>query len=213
VLSLVFAPVAFFQTRLRRPASWRLALGGPLGCGALALVSHAVFSARITGPLFDSLAAMGMSTAFATSMRYMGVLNVAFVYVLVWLATSAFLIAFDVLFQQSPHPARIIETSALAFYSQLPWLTALIGVSLAFEPPPWAPAAGQISASDLERLKRLLEQDQVLIVVRTLNGCFAAWLYGLFGAGYHVVAGLPLGKSLALTMSMFGVFHLLSALA
>jgi hypothetical protein len=212
VLSLVFAPVAFFQTRLRRPASWRLALGGPLGCGALALVSHAVFSDKVTSPLFDSLAAMGVSVAFATSMRYMGVLNVALVYVLVWLATSAFMIAFDVLFGQSPHPARIVETNGLAFYSQVPWLAVMVGVSLAFEPPAWAPPPGPISVADLERFKRLLEQDPVLIAVRTLNACFAAWLYGLFGAGYHAVAGVALSRSLALTMSMFAVFHMLSAL-
>jgi hypothetical protein len=212
VLSLVFAPVTFYQTRLRRPASWRLACGGPLGCGALAIASHVIFATKITGPLFDSLTAFGVSTAFATSMQYMGAFNVGCVYVLVWLSTSAFMIAFDVLARESPHPARIIETNALAFYSQLPWLAALVAVAVVFEPPVWVADPAGPSVSDLERFKRLLQQDQVLIAVRAVNGCFAAWLYGLFGAGYHAVAGMSLGRSLALTMSMFGAFHLLATL-
>ena len=213
MLSLVFEPVTFYQTRLRRPASWWLAFGGPLGCGALAIVSHGVFSARISGPLYESLASMGVSTAFATSMQYMGVLNVAFVYFLVWLSSSAFMIGFDVLFRQSIDPSRIIETNALAFYSQLPWLVVLVAVALAFRPPEWNIEPGELTPSDVERFKRLLDQDEILIVVRALNSCSVAWLYGLFGAGYHAVAGVSLGRSLALTMGMFGVFHLLPAVS
>ena len=198
MLSLVFAPVTFYQTRLRRPASWRLALGGPLGCGALAIVSHGIFSTKIAGPLYDSLAAVGVSTAFATSMQYMGVLNVAFVYVLVWLSASAFMIAFDVLVRQSleaaAHPrdqcAGVLFTAALAGRAHR-------AVAVLFEPPADRGCpAGPSRLRRFERFKRLLQQDRGSDRGAAVNACFAAWLYGLFGAGYHAACRvLPAGES------------------
>jgi hypothetical protein len=141
----------------------------------------------------------------------MGAVSGGFVHLVVWLSASAFMIALDVLLNDSPRIARIVELNGLAFYSQLPWQLALVAVALTFEPPTLAVQPDGLTADDFERFKRLLEQDQVLAAVRAVNHCLAAWLYGLFGAGYHALAGASLPWSLALSVGMFGVFHLLPA--
>jgi hypothetical protein len=210
VLSLVYQPVVYFQARLRRPPSWRLAVGGPLGCAVLAIVSQVVLTAKITGPIADMLTGMGVSPAFIASIQYMGIVNAAFAYVLVWLMTSLFLISWDVLCRPSGDGSRILETNALAFYSQWPWLATLIALAVLFQPPPaWSLGQGSPSGSDLDRFRRLLEQDAFLVAVRATNECFTAWLYGLFGIGYHAVTGWPLWASLLLSSSMWMAFQLL----
>jgi hypothetical protein len=210
VLSLVHQPIVFFHARLTTPPSWWLAFGGPLGCAALAMVSHAILSEKITGPIVAT--AVG-SRSLLTSLQYMGVVNAAFVYVVVWLTASAFMMSFDVLLRGAPDALRILEGNALAFYSQLPWLALLVALAAAFEPPAaWMLDGPIASAADLERFKRLLQQDPFLATVRGLNECFAVWLYVLFGISYHVATSCPLSGSLLLALTTYGVFHLLHVL-
>ena len=210
MLSLVHQPIVFFHARLTTPPSWWLAFGGPLGCAALAMVSHAILSEKITGPIVAT--AVG-SRSLLTSLQYMGVVNAAFVYVVVWLTASAFMMSFDVLLRGAPDALRILEGNALAFYSQLPWLALLVVLAAAFEPPAaWMLDGPIASPADLERFKRLLQQDPFLATVRGLNECFAVWLYVLFGVSYHVATSCPLSGSLLLALTTYGVFHLLNVL-
>lgn len=210
MLSLFHQPVVFYRARLTRPPSWWSALGGPLGCAALAGAGHAIFAARLVRPVYESLAAAGGSTAFATSLESMGILSVASVPVLVWLLSSAFMIAIDVLCRDANGLHRIVETNALAFYSQVPCLLAVLVLAVAYEPgASWRLQDGPVTVADVERLSRLVRQDPVITTVRALNECSAAWLYGLFGAGYHVVAGVSLSRALFLAGSMYCSFHLL----
>ena len=210
MLGLVYQPIVFFHARLTTPPSWWLALGGPLGCAALAMASHAILSEKIAGPIVAT--AVG-SRSLLTSLQYMGVVNAAFVYVVVWLTASAFMMSFDVLLGGTSDVRRILQGNALAFYSQLPWLAMLIALAAAFEPPAaWMLDGPIASAADLERFKRLLQQDPFLATVRGLNECFAVWLYLLFGVSYHTATDCPLPGSLLLALTTYVGFHLLSVL-
>jgi hypothetical protein len=210
VLSLIYQPIVFFRARLSRPASWWLALGGPLGCAALAVVSHAIFAEKVSGPV---LAAAAGSRSLALSLQYMGVVNAGFVSVVIWLMASAFMMSFSVLFGEDRDVARILEGNALAFYSQLPWLLALIGVAVWFQPPAaWMLGAPLASPGDFDRFRRLLEHEPVLIAIRALNQCFAAWLYVLFGFSYHAATGSSLPGSILLALVTYALFHLLRLL-
>lgn len=210
VLSLVYRPVVFYRARLTRPPSWWSAIGGPLGCAVLAGVCHALFTARLVRPVYAALASAGGSAAFATSLEYMGVLSVASAPVLVWLLSSAFMIAVDVLCRDGDRLHRIVETNALAFYSQMPWLLTVLVLAAVYEPgPSWSLQGDAVTLADIERLSRLMREDPVITTIRVLNECSAAWLYCLFGAGYHVVANLSLVRSLLLTIGMYSSFHLI----
>ena len=210
MLGLAYQPIVFFHARLTTPPSWWFALGGPLGCAALAVVSHAILAEKIAGPIVATAAG---SRSLLTSLQYMGVINVAFVYVVVWLTASAFMISCDVLLRGADGGLRILEGNAVAFYSQLPWLVVLIALAAAFEPPAaWMLDGPIASAADLERFKRLLQQDRFLATVRGLNECFAVWLYVLFGMSYHAATGCSLPGALLLALTTYVMFHLLSLL-
>lgn len=210
MLSLVHQPVVFYRTRLTRPPSWWSALGGPLGCAVLAGAGHAVFTARLVRPVYEALAGAGGSTTFAASLEYMGILSVASVPLLVWMLSSAFMIAVDVLCRDASGLHRIVETNALAFYSQVPWLLVVFVLGIVYEPAAsWQLEGDAVTVADVERLSRMLRQDAVVTTVRVLNECSAAWLYCLFGAGYHVAANVSLSRALTLTIGMYSSFHLM----
>jgi hypothetical protein len=176
----------------------------------LAGAGHALFTARLVRPVYAALASAGGSAAFATSLESMGVLSVASVPVLVWLLSSAFLIAVDVLCRDGDGLHRILETNALAFYSQMPLLLVVLGLAAVYEPgASWGLRGDTVTIADIERLARLMREDVIITTVRVLNECSAAWLYCLFGAGYHVVAHVSLARSLLLTVGMYTSFHLI----
>ena len=143
----------------------------------------------------------------------MGVINAAFVYVVVWLTASAFMISCDVLLRGAHDGLRILEGNAVAFYSQLPWLVVLIALAAAFEPPAaWMLNGPIASAADLERFKRLLQQGSVSRHRARLERVFAVWLYVLFGTSYHAVTGCSLPGALLLALTTYAMFHLLGLL-
>jgi hypothetical protein len=211
---LIFSPIAFFEARVNRAPSWWLAAGGPLGCVAVGAIGQWMLSDKVSEPLYEMTAAIGVPAAFVTSLRHMGILSASLLYLSTWLLISGFLASVDVLFGESRKLIRILELSGLAFYSQWPWLLATIALASTFDAPGMPAVSTDAAAiqADLRRFKDVLEADATLVVIRTLNGCFTVWLYCLFGAGYHALTGVRLWKSLSLTTAMYVTFHLLGAL-
>lgn len=212
--ALIVAPVAFFEERVSRAPSWWLAAGGPLGCVAAGALGQWMLSDRLSEPLYEMTAAMGVPAAFVTSMRHMGIVGASLLYVSTWLLVSGFLASVDVLFGDSKDLIRVLELSGLAFYSQLPWLLAIVALVSTFEAPDVLVVGADTLAvqANVRRFKDAIEADTTLVVIRSLNQCFTAWLYCLFGAGYHALTGVRLWRALSLTTGMYVVFHLLGYL-
>lgn len=210
--SLVYRPVAFFQDRVARPPSWRWAAGGPALCTGLVLVSQLLFLSSTAPPVATALARAGAPRAFIVSSQYMGLLTAASVCLVMWLAASAVTIAWDVLFAGTDGVSRVLEVSGLAFYSQVPWLLAVVVVAWHYQPP--FPDVGQAELATVEaaRLLRLLDDDETLLVLRTVNEASTLWLHLLFGAGYHAVSRRPLPRCLLLGLAIYGLPHLVEAL-
>jgi hypothetical protein len=212
--ALIFAPVAFFEERVSRAPSWWLAVGGPLGCAAAGAVGQWILSDRLSEPLYEMTTAMGMPVAFMTSMRHMGIVSASLLFVSTWLLISGFLASVDVLFGDSKDVIRVLELSGLAFYSQLPWLLGIVALVSTFEAPEVRVSGADALAiqASVRRFKDALDTDTTLVVIRSVNQCSTAWLYCLFGAGYHALTGVRLWLALSLTTGMYVVFHLLGYL-
>ena len=85
----------------------------------------------------------------------MGLLSVASVCLVTWLVASAVTIAWDVLFTESDDVSRTFEVTGLAFYSQVPWLLAVIVVAWHYQPPFPGVAQADPATVDPGRLFRL----------------------------------------------------------
>jgi hypothetical protein len=126
-----------------------------------------------------------------------------------WLAASAVIVAWDVLFGGTEGVSRVFEVNGLAFYSQVPWLLAVIVVAWHYQPP----FPEGVRSVDPARLLRLLREDEILLVVRTINQGSTLWLHLLFGAGYHAVSRVPLPRCLLIAAAIFAMPQLIEALA
>jgi hypothetical protein len=146
------------------------------------------------------------------SSQYLGLAGAASVCAVTWLVASAITIASDVLFAGSSDVSRVPETFGLAFYSQVPWLLAVVVVAWHYQPPFLALEPAGIAAIDARRLMRLLRDDETRIVLRTVNECSTLWLHLLFGAGYHAISRLPLSLCLLLTSGIYGLPYGVGAL-
>jgi hypothetical protein len=209
--SLVYRPVVFFQDRAARPPSWGWAAGGPALCTSLILASQVLFLSSTAPPVAAALARVGAPMALVVSSQYLGLVAAASVCVVTWLVASAVTIAWDVLFTGTDDVARVLEMVGLAFYSQVPWLLAVIVVAWYYQPPfPEIGSAGM--APEPGRLLRLLREDETRLILRTANEGSTLWLHGLFGAGYHALSRTSLPRCLLLALGIYGLPHLIGAL-
>lgn len=204
---LTYRPIVFFKDHLGRPSSWGLALGGPFVCVGLTVMSQAIFVARVAPHMVQALSSPTVPATFILSMQYMGVLSGASVCVVVWLVASAVTIACDVLFKGTDVVIRVVELYALALYSQVPWLVVLVALAWAYQPFPGLGTAEALTGVDIGRLTRLMQQDQVLVVVRVVSECSTLWLHGIFAAGYHAVSGVSLPRALVLALCVYALPH------
>lgn len=210
-MNLVYRPVVFFRDRVARPPSWWLAASGPAVCSCLVVISQLLFLARTAPPLAAALARTGTPAALFVSSQYLGVVAAASVCLVTWLVASAVTVAWDVLFAGSDDVSRVPEMVGLAFYSQVPWLVAVIVVAWQYQTP--IPAPGFAGADpDPSHLLRLLREDETRLILRTVNEGSTMWLHALFGAGYHAVSRVPLPWCLLVAMGIYGLPHLIGGL-
>jgi hypothetical protein len=211
-VSLVYRPVVFFQDRVARPPLWWWAAAGPLVCTCLILAGQALFLASTAPAVGAASARAGIPPAIVASSQYLGLAAAASVCVVTWLVASAVTIACDVLFVGTDDVSRVFEVSGLAFYSQVPWLLAVVLVAWYYEPPFPEPGFAGVAAVDPGRLLRLLREDETHLVLQTVNEGSTLWLHVLFGAGYHAVSGTSLPRCLLLAVAIYGLPHLIGVL-
>jgi hypothetical protein len=204
---LTYRPIVFFKDHLGRPTSWPLALGGPFACVCLTMISQVIFVAEAAPALVHALSGPAVPASFVLSMQYMGVFSAASVFLVVWLVASAVMIACDVLFTGTDSVVRVLEVNALALYSQVPWLVALVALAWAYQPLHGLDTGEALGGGDIVRLTRLMQHAPMLVAVRTVSECSTLWLHGLFAAGYHAVSGVALPRAVVLALCVYGLPH------
>lgn len=197
--TLLFRPVVFFRHRLERPQCWPAALGGVLGCTLLTLAGQALFAHRLRPLMSLAAETSGVPPFLLWSGQYLGIFGAASVCTFVWLSSTALLIAGDALSADKASPLRLLEATATAFYSQVPWMLIVTGLAWCFSVPILTVEDAEISGGlDLARLTRLVTQHPTIVTVKVVGECSTLWLHMLFGAAYHAATGVSLGRALLL---------------
>lgn len=126
-----------------------------------------------------------------------------------WLSVGV-LAALDLLFTGSGRVRRLIECSALAYWSQVPWSLATIGIMLWwFDPAPLRlpPGVGQ---SELPALVAAYQADlqstPLMETVGIVGLYFGLWLVVLQAAALRVVSGFSVGGTWASGILMAVLF-------
>ena len=131
-----------------------------------------------------------LSPAFGVALAVVSV--VAGVAVMFWLSVGA-LVALDLLFTGSGQSRRLVECAALAYWSQVPWSLATVGILLwCFDPEPLQ-LSPDMSSSELPARIMAYQDDlrstPLMETVHVVGLYFGMWLVALQAAALRVVSG------------------------
>ena len=199
---LFTSPVRFFRSRLERQPGYLAALA-PLAAYAVLSTAAVLVVARKTRLTTErALAAAELSGiepgwVGAVIGTVASVTSVGFMFV----ASALALMALDALFAQSGRARRLVEFTALSYWSQLPLAVAWFGiVSWWWDPLPLRLPPGVTAAELVAVLSDYQEANARTTVLSTLQlaGAYSwCWFVALQAAALRVVSGFSVGGAWA----------------
>lgn len=198
---LLFSPIRFFRARLERPPNYPAALA-PLAAYVVLTTATVLVSGRKTREVTD--VALDRAQLGATWPAWVGdaiggvstVTTVGFLFVVNAIAVMAL----DALFAQSGRARRLVEFTALSYWSQLPFAAVWLGITAWWwRPEPLHLPAGVTSVELLEILQTYRENADtgVLATLRLVGTYFWCWFIALQCAALRAAAGFTVGGAWA----------------
>ena len=190
--ALLFSPIHYFRLRTARRPAWGLAFTPVIVvAGVQSLGAVAVFQ-RSQIAIADVISRFEMNILPAAAGVGIAVFSVLFgVVVVFWLSTGT-LVALDLLFSQSGQARRLVEFSAIAYWSQVPWAvvgTGLMLMLMEFEPVTVPPGVQATEIPGLLADHRMAHAAAPLQQVMGLMGMyFRIWLAFLQACALRVVS-------------------------
>lgn len=125
---------------------------------------------------------------------------VAGVAVTFWLAAGA-MVALDLLFAGSGQARRLVECAALAYWTQVPWSLATVGILLWWFDPEPLRVSSDMSSSELTARMTAYQNDlqstPLMATTRVVGMYFGLWLAALQAAALRAVSGFSVGGAWA----------------
>ena len=199
---LWFSPVRCFRARLERPPRYLAALA-PLAA-YIALTSAAVLvvggkTRRVAEAAFAEMAAPPLPPAWVGDA--IGVISSVTAGCAVFALSALAVLTLDTLFVQSGRARRLVEFTALAYWSQLPFTAVWLGIlAWWWQPEPLRLPAGVTSVELLDVLSDYQEDSAsapLLSTLRLAASYFWCWLIALQAVALRVTAGFTVGGAWA----------------
>ena len=199
---LWFSPVRFFRARLERPPRYLAALA-PL-VAYTALTSAAVLvvmgkTRRVTEVAFAGLEGAALPPAWVADA--IGVMSSFTAACSVFALGALAVLALDTLFVQSGRGRRLVEFTALAYWTQLPFTAVwLVIVAAWWEPAPLRLPPDAMSVELLDVLSAYQENSEgepLPSTLRLVASYFWCWFVALQAVALRVVAGFTVGGAWA----------------
>lgn len=201
-ITVLWSPVACYRSILEKSPAWGSALL-PLALhtactAATAGVTLTKVQSAVEGPITG-----GAAVALAVFSALFGV-AVAF-----WLSTGG-MIALDKLCNGHGDARRLIEYSAIAHWSQVPWgLVSVTLFAMWFQPEPLniadsGSAGERLRAMELYRVS--VESSSFMLTVGLVGAYFGVWLVALQACALRVVSGFTVRGAWAAGIVLGSVF-------
>lgn len=208
---LLFSPVRFYRARLEAPPRYLAALV-PLAAH-IVLSSATVLAAtrktqRVTEVAFEQAGLAAPAPAWVGDV--IGVVSSITAGCFLFGISALSVVVLDMLLAQSGRGRRLVEFTALAFYSQLP--LAAVGLTVVvwwWSPAPLRLPAG-ITSIELADFLRAYQADSAdtpgLSALQLAGYYFWCWLVALQAAALRVVSGFSVGGAWAAGITLAVLF-------
>ncbi len=214
-LDLLLRPLVFFRRQLAKPANWLYAGAAPCACVVMHATAYFIITRKTSAPVMGGLEALGYQVTAMKSIWYFFSVAGSASYLMTWVASALFLICVDIVFgNDSGCHRRLFDLTGYAFYSQIPWLLALLVIALAFQPPPLSLGSvrdeGLIRAQ-VDQYVLEIKTSLPLVFTKVSQYYFQAWLMGLMVACLASLAKLTRIRAISYAILLYGFFFLLPA--
>jgi hypothetical protein len=210
LLSLIFEPSIYFESRLRRGPQWFLASMGPLLCFFLHWIAFTVIHKKLAGEI-EAILAPHIAGPMALSWIYVMDFFGAAGYVVVPAFAVVAVICIDILTKGTDRFQRFFELAGFCFYALVPYVALVLILSLLFEPPEVS-AYGPFTRNEIPDLVRdymiSVRQTPIVLLIQNLGLLFHAWLAFLIVVAYRTVSPCSRKTAFGLMMVVFGLIFL-----
>lgn len=181
IVTLAVSPIRYYQERVAGPAQWVSPAAAVACYGALVALAQFVALARMVGEWRTDVGVL-LSTITAVFVVFFFALQAGTVIFLEWLFSSA------------RSGWRLLECSALAYWTQVPFAAISIGFWTVMEPgPPVLPARAGIGVT-MEVLDGVTEQLPAAVhVLQDLAAYYSLWVVALQAAALRAVSEFTVG--------------------
>ncbi|MGO9093743.1 MAG: hypothetical protein ACLQGV_00830 [Bryobacteraceae bacterium] len=177
--------------------------------------AYFLITRKTSAPVMNGLGALGYEVAAMRSIWYFFSVAGSASYLMTWVACALFLICLDIVFgKDSPHHRRLFDLTGYAFYSQIPWLLAMLVIALTFEPPPLSLGGVLDQGIIMARVNQYVLEIKTswpFVVTMVCQYYFQAWLMGLMVVCLASVAKLSWTRAIVYGVLLYGLFFLLPA--
>ena len=195
---LWFSPVRCFRARLERPPRYLAALAPLVAYTALTSVAVLVVmgkSRRVVDVALAGVEAVALPPAWVGDA--IGVISSVTAACSVFALSALAALALDALFAQSGRARRLVEFTALAYWTQLPFtVVSLVIVAVWWEPAPLRLPPGATSVELVDVLSAYQEDSEAEPLPSTLRlvaSYFWCWFVALQAVALRVTAGFTVG--------------------
>lgn len=206
--SFVWSPIRFFESRLRKPPGWPLALTAPILCGVLDMAAVLVLATKNGESVAQLTAALPLNASSFAAVKLSSVLSIAG-YPLYFVLMAVIVASVDTILLDSGRQIRLVKLVGLAFFSFLPVCAATLVIALLWTPPSFPTPSGQTLSEVQVALTAYLGEvraDPALSTLRVLYFASLAWCGALAGSALRVASGVPTAVAATTALLIFVAF-------
>lgn len=186
----VWSPIVFFETRLRGQPCWWSAFAAPVLCAGLYGGASTLFSRAWADAQETIMRSLDLDPGYAVppglfalfgALSYPMVLGVAILAVM----------SINVLYKDVGDPGRLVEFSALCFFTQVPLTGVLVVVAWHFHPEPFQTTSrglALLAAAEAYRDEQV--SGPFLSTVAVMSHCSSVWFATQLTCGLKVAGQL-----------------------
>lgn len=185
---IFFSPVELFRSRLSYEPAWAVAFVPVIAYAIFMATSASLLLVKVRWVVGQATSASGveMPNLFAVDMLTF-IFGVAGHIILFWLVTGAF-VAVDVLFSGSKQAGRLVELSAISYWTQVPWAVASISLMMFYTLEPLSASRSSL-ITEITQFQNEIARTPYMLTFSLLTSIFLLWWVALQAAALRVVSG------------------------
>lgn len=198
MLTFIWSPVRFFETRLAKVPNWPVAMAAPLLCALVDVAAVQIVSGKIMLALSQAQGGSAIPPATLQAARW-STLATVLGYPACFALSVLIMASIDTVTTESGKQRRYVDLGGLAFAAFVPGCLFALAAAMMWTPPPVFTSA----AESLSQYARSIRADPWLQTSALLYHVGLLWYVALLAVILHLAGALPARVAALAALVMF----------